>query len=78
VWSEEGIVLTVNAAAGATSLSISNGASIDWRGEAVLISACPSGTPAALTVEGIAIDHISGNTIYLAAPIQSHWRQPNK
>jgi hypothetical protein len=67
LWSDEGIVLTADADAGATSLSVSSTASIDWRGEGVIFSAFPAGTPQALAVEGFEIQSISGNTINLGA-----------
>jgi hypothetical protein len=67
LWTEQGIVLTANVSAGATSLPITNCASIDWRGEGVLIGAYPSGTPQGLAVEGFKISSISGNTINLSS-----------
>lgn len=68
LWSEQGIVLTANAAADATSLSVSSTAFVDWRGEGVLFSAFPAGSPQALTVEGFEISSISGNTITIPSP----------
>ncbi|MGO9243287.1 MAG: hypothetical protein ACLPT4_16765 [Verrucomicrobiia bacterium] len=68
LWSEQGIVLTANASAGATSLSVSSTAFVDWRGEGVLVSAFPAGSPQALTVEGFEISSISGNTITIPSP----------
>jgi hypothetical protein len=63
MWSDEGIVLTSDASVGATTLNVSSSANIDWRGEGILVSAFPSGSPLALTVEGFEISSISGNTI---------------
>jgi hypothetical protein len=68
LWSEQGIVLTANAASGATTLQVSSTANIDWRAEGVLLSAFPSGSPQMLTVEGFEISSISGNTITLPSP----------
>jgi hypothetical protein len=68
LWSEQGIVLTADAAAGSTSLTVNGSANIDWRGEGVLISAYPSGTPQSLAVEGFEISSISGNTITIPSP----------
>jgi hypothetical protein len=71
LWSEEGITLTANAASGALALQVSNAANIDWRSEGVLVSAQPSGSPVALTVEGFEIESVSGNTIALSAPLST-------
>jgi hypothetical protein len=68
MWSEQGIALTANAAAGSTSLTVNGSGNIDWRGEGVLISAYPSGTPHSLAVEGFEISSISGNTITIPSP----------
>jgi len=68
LWTEQGITLTTNAASGATTLQVSSTANIDWRGEGVLVSAFPSGTPRALTAEGFEISSISGNTITIPSP----------
>lgn len=68
LWSEQGITLTTNASVGATTLGMSSVANIDWRGEGVLVSAFPSGTRRALTVEGFAISSINGNTITIPSP----------
>jgi hypothetical protein len=68
LWTEQGIVLAANAAGGATTLQVSSTANIDWRGEGVLVSAFPSGSPQALTVEGFEISSVSGNTITIPSP----------
>jgi hypothetical protein len=68
LWTEQGITLTANAAIGAMSLQVSSTANIDWRGEGVLVSAFPSGSPPTLTVEGFEISSISGNTITIPSP----------
>ncbi len=68
LWSEQGIVLTSGASVGATTLSVSSTANIDWRGEGALVSAFPSGNPQSLTVEGFEILSISGNTITIPSP----------
>jgi hypothetical protein len=68
LWSEQGIVLTADANAGATTLNVSATTNIDWRSEGVLVAAVPSGSPQALTVEGFEISSISGTTITVPSP----------
>jgi hypothetical protein len=68
LWSEQGIILNADAAAGSTSLTVNGTGDVDWRGEGVLVGSAPV-PGASLTVEGFDIQSVSGSTLSLVSPL---------
>jgi hypothetical protein len=68
LWSEEGITLTADAPAGATTLSVSSTDSVDWRSEGVLIGSAGV-SPA--NIEAFEIESVSDNALTLSAPLSN-------